>query len=71
MLAMSLSALQVIAIGSVLTTCVLKQQLSSAWGWVVPIFFTFFVVYNGYRMFIYERFLNPISGLPGPKVHPF
>ena len=33
----------------------------------IPILVAYFLAFNGYRMLIYERFINPLSRLPGPK----
>jgi hypothetical protein len=52
-------------------TFLLRQQYGCSWLFAVPIFFAVFLGWHGYRMFIYDRFLNPLSRLPGPKVvHP-
>jgi len=34
----------------------------------ILLYLIYSLVDHGYRMFIYERFLNPLSKLPGPKV---
>lgn len=65
---MPLSAFQLSSIASAVTTYILNRHYGGSWWWAIPIFITYLIGYNGYRMLIYERFLNPISRLPGPKV---
>jgi hypothetical protein len=51
-----------------LLTYLVRQQYGTSWLWSVPIFVALFLAKSGYRILIYERFLNPLSRLPGPKV---
>ena len=61
------SPLILAAAGSVLVTYGLKKFDFSPW-WIIPLYLGVFVAWNGYRILIYQRYLNPLSRLPGPKV---
>ena|SRR5271170_149991 len=61
------SPLILVGAGSVLVTYGLKPFDFSPWS-IVPIYLVLFLVWNGYRTVIYERYLNPLSRIPGPKV---
>lgn len=65
--AMALSSFQVIALVAATTTFVLKHYFGGSWWYVIPLFITFFITWNAYRMFVYERYLSPLARLPGPK----
>jgi len=65
---MALSVNAVIAIGSAIVTYVVHATYGLAYWWSIPIYGAIFIVYHGYRMLIYERFISPLSRLPGPKV---
>jgi hypothetical protein len=49
-------------------TAYMRYEFGSYWSNGILLYFAFFLVYHGYHMFIYERFLSPLSKLPGPKV---
>ena len=57
-----------IEILAVLVTVAAKAFWSASLWWVIPNFFALFLAWGAYRMFIYERYINPLSKLPGPKV---
>ena len=62
------SPLMYVAVGSVVMTYYgLKNYSSSPW-WIIPISLALFLAWNGYRILIYERYLNPLCRIPGPKV---
>jgi hypothetical protein len=61
------SPLILVAASSVLVTFALKKFGSSPW-WIIPIHLALFLAWNGYRILIYQRYLNPLSRIPGPKV---
>ena len=61
------SPLILAAAGSVLVTYGLKKFDFSPW-WIIPFYLGVFLVWNGFRILIYQRYLNPLSRLPGPKV---
>src|SRR6202035_2766543 len=61
---------KVLAVIATLTCYGLHEKLGSSWLFAIPIWLGFFLVWGCYRMFIYERYINPLSQLPGPKVHP-
>jgi hypothetical protein len=62
------SPLILVAAGSVLVTYYgLKKFVFSPW-WMIPIYLALFLTWNGYRILIYQRYLNPLSRVPGPKV---
>lgn len=60
--------MKVLAVLAVLVTYVLRLKVGCSWWYAIPLYFGFFLAYHGYRMLIHERFINPISKLPGPKV---
>ena len=60
--------MKVLAVFAVLVTYVLRLKFGCSWWYAIPLYFGFFLAYHGYRMLIYERFINPISKVPGPKV---
>ena len=62
------SPLILVATGSVVVTYYGLVKLASSPWWVVPIYVGLFLAWNGYRILIYQRYLNPLSHIPGPKV---
>lgn len=60
--------MKVLVVFATLVTYVLRLRLGCSWWYAIPLYIGFFLAYQGYRMLIYERFINPISKLPGPKV---
>jgi len=56
--------LVLLAAGAVLVT----YCLASSPSWMLLFFSGWFLAWNGYRILIYQRFLNPLSCIPGPKV---
>jgi hypothetical protein len=61
------SSLILVAAGSKLFTYGLKKFDFSPW-WIIPLYLGALVAWKGYRILIYQRYLNPLSRLPGPKV---
>ena len=61
-------AMKIILFVSTLTAFVLRERYGYSWIYAIPILVAYFLAFNGYRMLIYERFINPLSRLPGPKV---
>src|ERR1700685_1746033 len=61
------SPLILAAAGSKLFTYGLKKFDFSPW-WIIPLYLGALVAWKGYRIVIYQRYLNPLSRLPGPKV---
>ena len=61
-------AMKLVALAAAATTYGLKQSYKISWVLAVPIYFLYFLAWHGYRMLIYERFLSPLSRVPGPKV---
>ena len=61
------SPLILAAAGSKLFRYGLKKFDFSPW-WIIPLYLGAFVAWQGYRILIYQRYLNPLSRLPGPKV---
>jgi len=62
---MSSSLILAAATSVVMTYYVLK--VSSPW-LMIPIYLAVFLAWSGYRIIIYQRYLNLLSRLPGPKV---
>ena len=60
--------MKIILFVSTLTAFVLRERHGCSWLYAIPILAAYFLAFNGYRMLIYERFINPLSRLPGPKV---
>jgi len=58
--------------GIPLTAALATAVLYHVWGysllWSLPVFIAFFIATQAYRMLIYERFVSPLTKLPGPKV---
>ena len=60
------SSLILLATSSVAIICYVLK-FSSPW-LIIPIYLAVFLGWNGYRILIYQRYLNPLSRLPGPRV---
>ena len=58
--------IQILAVG---VTVVAKAFGGYSLWWLIPNFILLFLAWNAYRMLIYERYLNPVSKLPGPSGH--
>ena len=62
--------LKLMAALALVTSFFLFKKFGSVWWWqaILLCLMSLLLIYNGCRMLIYERFLNPLSRLPGPKV---
>ena len=61
---------KLIAASTAVITYGLKEKFGVSLWYSIPIYIVFFLAWNGYCMLIYERYFNPLSRLPGPKVRP-
>jgi hypothetical protein len=62
--------LKEIALTAALATVVIHHVWGYSLLWSVPVFIGFFIATQAYRMLIFERFVSPLTKLPGPKVSP-
>jgi hypothetical protein len=62
--------LKELALTAALATVVIHHVWGYSWLWSVPVFIGFFIATQAYRMLIYERFVSPLTKLPGPGVSP-
>jgi hypothetical protein len=62
--------LKKLALTAALATVVIHHVWGYSLLWSVPVFIGFFIATQVYRMLIFERFLSPLTKLPGPKVSP-
>jgi len=62
------SPIIVVVAGSVVVTYYALKKLASSPWWIIPIYLALVLAWNGYRILVYQRYLNPLSRIPGPKV---
>jgi len=65
---MAFPSMTVIAVIAGATAQVLHMSHGISWWYAILLYMTFVLVFQGYRILVYQRFLNPLSRLPGPKV---
>jgi hypothetical protein len=57
-----------IALASAVTAYFLNNVYGRSYFLALPIFIVYFLSWGGYRVLIYQRFLNPLRNIPGPQV---
>jgi len=62
------SLTRVLVLLSLLTTYFLRRIYGYSWFWAIPLYYSLFIEYHLIRMLVYERYMSPLSKLPGPKV---
>ena len=60
--------LKELALAAALATAVIHNVWGYSLLWSVPVFIGFFIATQAYRMLIFERFVSPLTKLPGPGV---
>jgi len=65
---MGLSPGKITALAAAVTVYALNQTCHLSLFWGLPLYALYFIAWHGYRMLIYERYLSPLTALPGPKV---
>lgn len=63
---MALPTMAVIAVIAGATA--LHVSRGASWWYAILLQMTLVLAFQGYRILVYQRFLNPLCRLPGPKV---
>jgi cytochrome P450 len=61
--------LKLLILLSVITVFILKVKNDVPLIFGIPVALGYFLLFQACRVFLYERFINPLARLPGPKVH--
>ena len=66
---MAFPTMAVTAVIAGATAHVLHASRGTSWWYAIPLHMIFVLAYQGYLVLVYQRFLNPLRRLPGPKVN--
>jgi hypothetical protein len=56
------------ALAAAVTAYLLNNIYGYSYFIALPLFIVYFLTWGGYRVLIYQRLLNPLRNVPGPKV---